>query len=130
VAKAYLTKLVSNAAVKSYITRHTPEILEHFELVVNTVSMEEALHQQAAEEAGSEISAETRARNKSASIAAFLAEHGEDEDDGAESDAENGGPGDSQTGDTADTESADVDRDAHTEDVAPDQGSQPVQAAE
>jgi hypothetical protein len=40
VAKGYLTKLLGNDAVKSYITRHEPEILEHFELVVNTVSME------------------------------------------------------------------------------------------
>lgn len=43
---AYLTKLLGNEAVKSYITRHEPEILEHFELVVNTVSMEEAVQQQ------------------------------------------------------------------------------------
>lgn len=47
VAKGYLTKLLANAAVKSYIGRHAPEILEHFELVVNTVSMEEALQRQA-----------------------------------------------------------------------------------
>jgi hypothetical protein len=46
VAKGYLTKLLGNDAVKSYITRHQPEILEHFELVVNTVSMEEAVQQQ------------------------------------------------------------------------------------
>ena len=46
VAKGYLTKLLGNEAVKSYITRHEPEILEHFELVVNTVSMEEAVQQQ------------------------------------------------------------------------------------
>jgi len=46
VAKGYLTKLLGNEAVKSYITRHEPEILEHFELVVNTVSMEEAVLQQ------------------------------------------------------------------------------------
>ncbi len=45
-AKGYLTKLLGNDAVKSYITRHEPEILEHFELVVNTVSMEEAVQQQ------------------------------------------------------------------------------------
>lgn len=45
VAKGYLTKLLGNDAVKSYITRHEPEILEHFELVVNTVSMEEAVQQ-------------------------------------------------------------------------------------
>jgi len=47
VAKGYLTRLLANAAVKSYIGRHAPEILEHFELVVNTVSMEEALQRQA-----------------------------------------------------------------------------------
>lgn len=46
VAKLYLTKLLGNDAVKSYITRHEPEILEHFELVVNTVSIEEAVQQQ------------------------------------------------------------------------------------
>lgn len=34
-------------AVKSYIGRHEPEILTHLELVVNTVSMEEAVQQQA-----------------------------------------------------------------------------------
>ena len=47
VARGYLTKLIANPAVKSYIGRHAPEILEHFELVVNTLSMEEALQQQA-----------------------------------------------------------------------------------
>ena len=46
VAKGYLTKLLANDAVKSYIHRHEPEILEQFELVANTVSMEEAMHQQ------------------------------------------------------------------------------------
>jgi ParB-like chromosome segregation protein Spo0J len=46
VAKGYLTKLLANEAVKSYIQRHEPEILEQFELVVNTVSMEEAVQQQ------------------------------------------------------------------------------------
>lgn len=45
VAKGYLTKLLANEAVKSYIGRHEPEILEHLELVVNTVSMEEAVQQ-------------------------------------------------------------------------------------
>ena len=48
VAKGYLTKLLSNEAVKSYILRHEPDILEQFELVVNTVSMEEAVQQQSA----------------------------------------------------------------------------------
>ncbi len=41
-----LTKLLANEAVKSYILRHEPEILEQFELVVNTVSMEAAVHLQ------------------------------------------------------------------------------------
>jgi len=47
VAKGYLTKLLANEAVKSYIGRHEPEILTHLELVVNTVSMEEAVQQHA-----------------------------------------------------------------------------------
>lgn len=38
--------MLGNDAVKSRITRHEPGILEHFELVVNTVSMEEAVQQQ------------------------------------------------------------------------------------
>ena len=42
---APLNTLLGNDAVKSYITRHESEILEHFELVVNTVSMEEAVQQ-------------------------------------------------------------------------------------
>lgn len=51
VAKGYLTKLLANGAVKSYIGRHEPEILTHLELVVNTVSMEEAVQQQQVPEA-------------------------------------------------------------------------------
>ena len=47
VAKGYLTKLLANEAVSSYIQRHEPDILEQFELVVNTISMEEAVQQQA-----------------------------------------------------------------------------------
>lgn len=46
VAKGYLTKLLANDAVKSYIGRNEPEILTRLELVVNTVSMEEAVQQQ------------------------------------------------------------------------------------
>jgi ParB-like chromosome segregation protein Spo0J len=46
VAKGYVSKLLANGAVKSYIARHEPEILGHLELVVNTVSMEEAVQQQ------------------------------------------------------------------------------------
>lgn len=47
VAKGYLTKLVANEAVRSWLDRNTPEILEQFELVINTTSMEEAMEQQA-----------------------------------------------------------------------------------
>ncbi|PHQ98820.1 MAG: hypothetical protein COB39_07355 [Marinosulfonomonas sp.] len=57
VNKGYLAKPVANAAIKSYIGRHAPEILEHFELVANTISMEEALQLQAAEAGGRDTSA-------------------------------------------------------------------------
>ena len=43
--KGYLTKLLANGAVKSYIEKIEPEILSHQELVANTVSMEEAVQQ-------------------------------------------------------------------------------------
>lgn len=43
VAKGYLKKLMENEAVRSYVARHASEILEQFELVLNTVSMEEAV---------------------------------------------------------------------------------------
>jgi hypothetical protein len=46
VAKGYLTKLLANAAVKSYIERKEAKILSHLELVANTVSMAEAVQQQ------------------------------------------------------------------------------------
>ena len=46
VAKGYLTKLLADGAFKSYIGRYEPEILTHLELVVKTVSMEEAVQQQ------------------------------------------------------------------------------------
>ncbi len=49
VAKGYLTKLLANAAVKSYSDRREPEILSHLELVANTISMEEAVQQQQGE---------------------------------------------------------------------------------
>lgn len=45
VAKGYLEKLMENDAVSSYVARHAPEIREQFELVLNTVSMEEAVEQ-------------------------------------------------------------------------------------
>lgn len=46
VAKGYITKLVANDAVRSWLTRNEPEILEQFDMVINTTSMEEALEQQ------------------------------------------------------------------------------------
>jgi hypothetical protein len=52
VAKGYLTKLVGNEAVRSWLSRHAPEILEQFDLVINTTSMEEAMEQRAREEPG------------------------------------------------------------------------------
>ncbi len=45
-AKGYLAKLLANQAVKAFVGQQAPEILGHFELVVNTVSMEEAVEQQ------------------------------------------------------------------------------------
>jgi hypothetical protein len=42
----YLAKLLANEAVKTFIDRQEPEILMHFEMVVNTVSMEEAVQPQ------------------------------------------------------------------------------------
>ena len=50
VAKGYLKKLMENEAVRSYVARHACEILEQFDLVLNTVSMEEAVEQAEREE--------------------------------------------------------------------------------
>jgi len=47
VAKGYLTKLMGNGAVRSWLNRHAPDIGEQFDLVINTTSMEEALEQEA-----------------------------------------------------------------------------------
>jgi hypothetical protein len=46
-AEGCLTKMLANGALKSYIGRYEPEILTHLELLVNIVSMEEAVQQQA-----------------------------------------------------------------------------------
>jgi ParB-like chromosome segregation protein Spo0J len=43
VAKGYLTKLVGNETVRSWLSRHAPEIVEQFDMVINTTSMEEAM---------------------------------------------------------------------------------------
>ena len=43
VAKGYLKKLMENQAVRSYMVWHSSEILEQFEVVLNTVNMEEAV---------------------------------------------------------------------------------------
>ena len=45
VAKGYLIKMLANQVVQSLVQRHEPEILKHFELVVNTVSMEVVVQQ-------------------------------------------------------------------------------------
>jgi len=123
VAKGYLTKLVSNEAVKSYIGRHAPEILEHFELVVNTVSMEEALQQQEAEEAASGVSGQ----DASASIAAYVAET---MGDGAEMDPEIDETGHGTHLDMAGTEPADAEDVSLPDGIAPGHGTTPVEAAE
>jgi len=121
VAKGYLTKLVANTEIKSYIGRHAPEILEHFELVVNTVSMEEALQQKEAGEAA--IGAGNR--DASASIAAYLADNvdGSDEREAAGSDA-------GQSEDTGDELSTEVEHAAQPLDAMPEHGRRPAEAAE
>jgi hypothetical protein len=43
VAKGYLSKPIANSAVHQYLARHYHDILDSFELVVNTVSMEQAV---------------------------------------------------------------------------------------
>ena len=52
VAKGYLKKLMENEAVRSYVARHAGEILEQFDLVLNTLSMEEAVEQAERQELG------------------------------------------------------------------------------
>jgi hypothetical protein len=61
VAKGYLKKLMENGAVRSYVARHASEILEQFDLVLNTVSMEEAVEQAEREQGpvGTETAAQT-----------------------------------------------------------------------
>lgn len=43
VAKGYLSKLTGNSEVRQYLSQHYEDILDSFELVVNTVSMAQAL---------------------------------------------------------------------------------------
>ena len=45
VAKGYLKKVLENDAIRAYVGRNAQEILEQFELVLNTISMEEAIEQ-------------------------------------------------------------------------------------
>ena len=54
VAKGYLTKLLGNDAIQSYLARHVPELLEQLEVVVNTVSMEEAVERRGRPEGAEE----------------------------------------------------------------------------
>ena len=42
-ARGYLSKLISTPTVKDYLTQNHPDILDTFELVVNTMSMDEAV---------------------------------------------------------------------------------------
>jgi hypothetical protein len=51
VAKSFITKLLANDSVKHFIEGNNREILAHFELVINTISMEEAVQQQQSETA-------------------------------------------------------------------------------
>ena len=50
----YLTKLLGNDAVTNHITRYEPELIEHFGLVVKTVSIEEAVQHQLEADGGFE----------------------------------------------------------------------------
>jgi len=59
-AKGYLKKLMENEAVRACVARHALEILEQFDLVLSTVSMEEAVEQAEREEGSS--TAETAAQ--------------------------------------------------------------------
>ena len=43
VARGYLSKLISTPTVKDYLSQNHADILDTFELVVNTVSMDEAV---------------------------------------------------------------------------------------
>tara|TARA_R110002072_G_scaffold242550_3_gene401329 strand:- start:15858 stop:16217 length:360 start_codon:yes stop_codon:yes gene_type:complete len=54
VAKGYLKKLMENDSVRGFVDRHAPEVLKQFELVLNTVSMEEAVEQAEAGRASSD----------------------------------------------------------------------------
>ncbi len=57
-AKGFITKLLANESVKHFIECNENEIMEHFVLVVNTVSMEEAVQQQQTDGLGSVAEAE------------------------------------------------------------------------
>jgi ParB-like chromosome segregation protein Spo0J len=54
-AKGFITKLLANDAVKSFINRSESEILGHFEMVVNTISMEEAVQLQSEPDSGDDF---------------------------------------------------------------------------
>lgn len=71
---------MENEAVRSYVARHALEILEQFELVLNTVSMEEAVEQAERQEwpSGSESVAQTRPTrdgNDAASVPGMDCQH-------------------------------------------------------
>ena len=63
VAKGYLSKLTGNSEVRQYLSQHYEDILDSFELVVNTVSMEQALedndHSAALDEDENDVAVDT-----------------------------------------------------------------------
>jgi hypothetical protein len=69
--RGYLKKLMENEAVRSYVARHASEIFEQFKLVLNTVSMEEAVEQAEREDgpSGAESVARTHPKQDDSSAA-------------------------------------------------------------
>lgn len=62
VAEGYRKKLMDNEAVRSYVALHASEIREQLELVLNMVSMEEAVEQAEREDGPSAAEAKARAQ--------------------------------------------------------------------
>ena len=79
VAKGHLKKLMENEAVRSYLARHASEILEQFELVLNSVSMEEAVEHAEREEGPSaaEATAQAQLAKDDSDAASALGMHGQ-----------------------------------------------------
>ncbi len=58
----YLTARMESDAIRSYVTRHASEFLEQFDLVLNTVSMEEAVERSEREDGPSATQATVEAQ--------------------------------------------------------------------